>query len=1536
MAMRSFPIAPLLAGLIFALPASSTPGPAPLPSVVDLGASAGNEGTPVARVFGAVTEVAPSDTRMRSLAAGDFNGDGYDDALLATGRSAYIVYGRAETPASTVSLEIVGAVSAFGLTRIRTTTTASAFSGVGAGDFNGDGLSDAVVCDATNAYIVYGDVLKPGLADGAGSVVAVTPTGLSSSAGETRLEFGAGLSAPTVAAGDFDGDGYDDLVLGDKNSALVRVLYGHPAKPGTPNGAGTMVVSLSQQQTGAVGETLIKDLPTVPDAVAAGDMDGDGYDDLAFGMGLANVPNNVDAGVVILIHGTPNRLGVANAGRYTYSLASAAVGVPSNNGETRILGDDGSDRLGTGLAFGDLNGDGFSDLAMGVPQGDANTLLNPGEVYVLYGGAVRVGEPAGAGRLINLAVSTGISAAGETRIYGGVANAQLGTSVAIADLDGDGYGDLQAAAPFDTPQGRTQAGVAHVLYGGPDRLGIPIDSGTAFNLFNDPADVQIQGPLANANLGFGLHGSGDFNRDGFADLFIGSVLEGKALPNTLGSLNIVYGGGDAATAESIAAFPAGPTPRKGLGGTLSPVLRAQLQFDDGEAGSAAITLARAGGDALDILGEAPLSPLWQLTANRVDWTSGTLTVQYTNADLGAAQASAVGAWVATSPAGPWTVPLQSANVNAQTVTLPVLEDSYVVLAANFNTLTIEPALNQVNPAVSLPVVFQVTFQSPVTGLLATDFTFAGSASVEGAELLGSGAQYTLKVFDIASDGTVQPELAAGLVFDSLGRPNAFGTSAESTVGFGAYPPHLTLNGSDPTQTSCQESFVDPGVVALDGLEGDLSGEVDFEDSETAGDPLQFTRTYTVTDSFGQSASITRTVVLTAAGPPIITRNGGNLVLECGDAYVELGATAVESCSGTPLSVQIYNPVDATTPGEYFVLYRATDSLGRSTQVTRRVRVLDTLVPVITLVGNAVLTVSCKSPFIDPGATALDTCESDLSAQVTATGLVNTNAPGTYSIRYKLIDASGNEAGDVTRTVHVVDAEAPLMSLIGGPALQVTCGSPLEDPGVIAVDACAGDLSGSVERLGEVDTETPGEYAVQYTLADGSGNTARPVYRTFHVVDNAPPVLTLMGDGSMSVECHAGFTDPGAAAMDACEGDLSGNIVVTGIVDAETVGTYTLTYTVIDSAGHPAEKAVREIQVEDKSAPVVTLLGESTVTLTCGDEYTDAGATAEDACEGSLDSVLKTYNSVDPDVAGTYAVMYTARDSAGNEGSAMRTVIVEDTAPPSIQIAGLETEACAELAEGADLCYTAVLECHADLSGILISASDTCDGDQELLPRVTEWASTSGPATYQQRYTAEDAAGNVVVMDLTIVVVDSTPPVLTLRGSDEVTWSCGITYFDAGFTAVDDCDGDLKEQVVVSGLDALDGMTPGDFTVTYSVLDASGNEMVATRLVHVEGPCRGLVQSADTNEDGKIQLTELQRVVQFYNIGGYHCSLAGSEDGYEPGIDEDVACNPHNTDYDPQDWEISLSELLRLIQFYQATGYQLCDTGEDGYCPVLAE
>jgi len=93
-------------------------------------------------------------------------------------------------------------------------------------------------------------------------------------------------------------------------------------------------------------------------------------------------------------------------------------------------------------------------------------------------------------------------------------------------------------------------------------------------------------------------------------------------------------------------------------------------------------------------------------------------------------------------------------------------------------------------------------------------------------------------------------------------------------------------------------------------------------------------------------------------------------------------------------------------------------------------------------------------------------------------------------------------------------------------------------------------------------------------------------RTVNVVDTVKPLLTLVGSASMSVECHGSFTDPGATATDSCVGESDQLNRVSGTVDANAPGTYTLRYNVTDPSGNSANELSRTVEVVDSTAPTI--------------------------------------------------------------------------------------------------------------------------------------------------------------------------------------------------------------------------------------------------------------------------------------------------------------------------------------------------------------
>jgi hypothetical protein len=162
-------------------------------------------------------------------------------------------------------------------------------------------------------------------------------------------------------------------------------------------------------------------------------------------------------------------------------------------------------------------------------------------------------------------------------------------------------------------------------------------------------------------------------------------------------------------------------------------------------------------------------------------------------------------------------------------------------------------------------------------------------------------------------------------------------------------------------------------------------------------------------------------------------------------------------------------------------------------------------------------------------------------------------------------------------------------------------------------------------------------------------------------DNSPPTITILGDNPISVFQGSTYTDQGATATDNVDGDITANITVTSNVDTSTVGTYTVTYNVSDAAGNAATEVVRTVNVVDTEAPVITLIGESTVSIDQDTTYTDQGATATDNVDGDITANITVTSNVDTSTVGTYTVTYNVSDAAGNAATeVVRTVNVNDS------------------------------------------------------------------------------------------------------------------------------------------------------------------------------------------------------------------------------------------------------------------------------------
>ncbi|MGC6480486.1 MAG: BspA family leucine-rich repeat surface protein [Flavobacteriaceae bacterium] len=286
---------------------------------------------------------------------------------------------------------------------------------------------------------------------------------------------------------------------------------------------------------------------------------------------------------------------------------------------------------------------------------------------------------------------------------------------------------------------------------------------------------------------------------------------------------------------------------------------------------------------------------------------------------------------------------------------------------------------------------------------------------------------------------------------------------------------------------------------------------------------------------------------------------------------------------------------------------------------------------------------------------------------TLTNIVITD--GFFSFSLQLNNGCSEEASSDRDDTYVeeedpIDSTPPTISISGSPTVIIQVGDSYTDAGATATDDVDGDLTASITVSGTVDTATEGTYYITYSVMDAAGNLATAQRRVIvsEADDIIPPVISLQGSSTLTIIQGETFTDPGATATDETDGDLTASITVSGTVDVDTPGSYTITYRVADAAGNET-LATRTVVVEplpDTTAPVITLQGSSTIVLQLGETFTDPAASATDETDGDLTSSITSSGTVDVNTPGTYTITYGVSDAAGNEATATRTVIVQDT------------------------------------------------------------------------------------------------------------------------------------------------------------------------------------------------------------------------------------------------------------------------------------
>ena len=328
-----------------------------------------------------------------TLAAGDFDGDGFDDVAV----SAYYYDNGSTNEGKAWVFE--GSSSGLGTTHTWTAeaNSSSGYFGkamVGVGDADADGDDELAVIKSSGTVVVYNG----------------SSTSLGTSSSYSSATVGPSSASSVLgAAGDVDGDGYDDLLVADpsysSSKGIATILFGS-----------TSGIALNNAWTQRLSQTSYGNY----DAVPVGDLDGDGYSDVAVGYR-------------------------ATSSTYYVSIYKGSASGTSSSASWALTSSTSS--FGNNVAGGgDVNGDGYDDLVVSAYT-YAPTYSAEGSVYVYYGGA------------------SGPSSSSYARVDGGQSNTYLGYDAEIVgDVNGDGYDDL-AVALYAWDNGQTDEGGVRVYHG---------------------------------------------------------------------------------------------------------------------------------------------------------------------------------------------------------------------------------------------------------------------------------------------------------------------------------------------------------------------------------------------------------------------------------------------------------------------------------------------------------------------------------------------------------------------------------------------------------------------------------------------------------------------------------------------------------------------------------------------------------------------------------------------------------------------------------------------------------------------------------------------------------------------------------------------------------------------------------------------------------------------------------------------------------------------------------------------------------------
>lgn len=606
-----------------------------------------------------------------------------------------------------------------------------------------------------------------------------------------------------------------------------------------------------------------------------------------------------------------------------------------------------------------------------------------------------------------------------------------------------------------------------------------------------------------------------------------------------------------------------------------------------------------------------------------------------------------------------------------------------------------------------------------------------------------------------------------------------------------------------------------------------------------------TITWTVTDIHGNvAAPVLQTVTVTDDERPVITATAdisvNNDAGNCGAVVNIVNATATDNCgvaapAGTRndgLALNAVYPVGSTT-----ITWTTTDIHGNSAlDVVQTITVTDNELPVITASADINQTADpglCGALISVSVATATDNCGVGATHGVRSDGLsLSTPYPvGTTTITWTVTDIHGNAAIPVSQTVTVTDDELPVIT--ASTDINVSndpgnCGALVDIVNATATDNCGVNtpIGTRSDGLSLSALYPVGTTIVTWTATDIHGNKALEVTQSIEVTDNESPVVTASSDFNVTNDlgkCGAAVTIVPATATDNCgvgatTGTRSDGLSLT---DLYPVGTTTITWTVTDIHGNPANAVNQYVNVTDTEIPVITASPDVHVnnnTGVCSAVVAVVPPTVVDNC-GVTDPIPGTRSDglalTEPYAVGNTIITWNVKDIHGNAAMpVIQNITVTDNELPVIA-------ANDDISQAAD-----AGECGALVTIAPAIATDNCGVGATTGTRNDGSALNAlyPVGTTTITWTVSDIHGNAALPVVqTVTITDIQKPVIATNGDKSVNNdanACGAAV-TVSATATDNCTVGAPTGVRSDGL-ALDAAYPvGTTTIAWNVTDING-------------------------------------------------------------------------------------------------------------------